>query len=97
MLGFVVLGLDELYAKSCAPTSTIEVEDESATIVARAESRRPVRFQVQESTDLITWLKAAVISISASRDSIVAGVAKSPGEDAKFVRAVAKRIPVDER
>jgi hypothetical protein len=85
---------NELYA-STDPATEISLSADTATIVARADSKRPVRFELQESTDLESWTQAIVSSFTTTRDAITAEVAKSPAGRPKFVRAVPKVIPVD--
>jgi hypothetical protein len=95
---FVIFGRlatpDELYASS-EPTSEIDISGGSARVVfAETKSKWPVRFALQESTDLVSWIKAAVSSITTTRSTVSANLPKSADEKSKFVRAVAKEIPV---
>ena len=96
---FVILGRlatpDELYANS-EPTSDIEISGGAARVVfAETRSKRPVRFVLEESTDLMSWIKAAVSSLTTTRSTVSADVAKSDGEKTRFFRAVPKEIPVE--
>ena len=94
---FIIFGRlvtpDELYASN-GSSAEIEVSGGKATVVAKANSSHPVRFKMEESSDLVTWMKAVVSSISTTKNSLSAEIETSPGEERKFVRAVAKEVPV---
>ncbi len=94
---FIIFGRlvtpDELYASN-GSSAEIEVSGGKTTVVAKSDSPRPVKFDLEESSDLVTWMKAIVSGFSTTKNSISAEIETSPGEQRKFVRAVAKEVPV---
>ena len=86
--------VEELYAKVDAEQD-LEIAGGQALLTVQADSKRPVRYRVEESGDLQEWSPAEGEVVQTGRARLTAALETSGEAPRKFLRARAKEIPAD--